>query len=80
MRPAFPFLILAFLLFAPWRAEAQEGAKADKPAPIIMKQDVVYGRVHGAGLLADIAYPDGQGPYPVILSVHGGRWIPSEFS
>lgn len=36
---------------------------------------LVYGSVLGAGLLADIACPDSEGPYPVILSVHGGRWI-----
>jgi acetyl esterase len=48
---------------------------ADKEGKIIMLEDVVYGRVQGAGLLADIAYPDGKGPFPVILSVHGGRWF-----
>ena len=41
---------------------------------IIEKQDVVYGRVHGAGLLADIAYPESAKPIPAIISVHGGRW------
>ena len=41
---------------------------------IIEKQDVVYGRVHGAGLLADIAYPESDKPIPAIISVHGGRW------
>ena len=51
-------------------------ARTDK-AKIIVKKDVVYGRVHGAGLLADIAYPEGKGPFPVILSVHGGRWVGS---
>jgi acetyl esterase/lipase len=25
-------------------------------------------------LLADVAYPQGDGPFPVILSIHGGRW------
>lgn len=39
------------------------------------RQDIVYGRVLGAGLLADIASPDEGGPFPAILSVHGGRWI-----
>jgi alpha-L-fucosidase 2 len=38
-------------------------------------EDVVYGRVHGAGLLADLAYPDTAGLFPVMLSVHGGRWF-----
>src|SRR5271163_232998 len=54
----------------PARAFAQ-----DKDAKIILQEDVVYGRVQGAGLLADIAYPEGKGPFPVILSVHGGRWF-----
>ena len=39
------------------------------------RNDLVYGLVHGAGLLADIASPDSGGPFPVILAVHGGRWI-----
>ena len=41
---------------------------------IIEQSDVVYGRVHGAGLLADIAYPQSDKPIPAIISVHGGRW------
>lgn len=39
------------------------------------KKDIVYGFVQGAGLLADIARPDDDLPRPVILSIHGGRWI-----
>ncbi len=54
----------------PARAFAQ-----DKDVKIIVQEDVVYGRVQGAGLLADLAYPEGKGPFPVILSVHGGRWF-----
>ena len=41
----------------------------------MLKKDLVYGAVQGAGLLADIASPDAGGPFPVIISVHGGRWI-----
>ena len=39
------------------------------------QESLVYGEVLGAGLLADVAAPQGDGPFPVILSVHGGRWI-----
>lgn len=39
------------------------------------ESNIVYGMVQGAGLIADIAAPDRSGPHPVILSVHGGRWI-----
>lgn len=44
-----------------------------KPA-VATKQDVIYGRVDGAALLADIAYPEGASSLPAIISVHGGRW------
>jgi acetyl esterase/lipase len=37
-------------------------------------RDLIYGRVDGAALLADIAYPTGREGLPAILSVHGGRW------
>ena len=43
-------------------------------ARIVERQDVVYGRVQGAGLLADIAFPRSEKPIPAIISVHGGRW------
>lgn len=48
----------------------------DDPAPakITLLEDVVYGRVHGAGLLADMAFPEAKGHLPAIISVHGGRW------
>jgi alpha-L-fucosidase 2 len=54
--------------------------RADEPKPavkIVHRPDVVYGEVHGAGLLADVAYPEGKGPFPAIISVHGGRWVAS---
>ena len=38
------------------------------------KEDVVYGRVEGSALLADIAYPNNGDRLPAIISVHGGRW------
>lgn len=41
---------------------------------VVVHEDLVYGRVHGAGLLADVAYPKSEKPLPAIISVHGGRW------
>jgi acetyl esterase/lipase len=55
-------------------------ASAPAQAPVVVKKDVVYGNVHGAGLLADVAYPEGKTARPVILSVHGGRWVGSHRS
>jgi acetyl esterase/lipase len=41
---------------------------------VTTKSDVIYGRVEGSALLADIAVPAAPGPRPAIISVHGGRW------
>lgn len=43
-------------------------------APVVTRTDVIYGRVEGSALLANVAYPDGPGSRPAIISVHGGRW------
>lgn len=58
-----------------WVATAGAPAEARQAsAPIVTRTDVVYGRVEGSALLANLAWPDGPGPRPAILSVHGGRW------
>ena len=49
-------------------------AAGQASAPIVTRTDLVYGRVEGSALLANLAWPDGPGPRPAILSVHGGRW------
>jgi acetyl esterase/lipase len=49
-------------------------ATAQPSAPVVTKTDVIYGRVEGSALLANIAYPDGPSLKPAIISVHGGRW------
>jgi acetyl esterase/lipase len=42
--------------------------------PIIRKSDVIYGRVQGSALLADLAYMETESPKPAIVYVWGGRW------
>jgi alpha-L-fucosidase 2 len=49
-------------------------AELDASGKIVFLEDAVYGRVHGAGLIADIAYPKTDKPMPALISVHGGRW------
>jgi len=52
-------------------------ARAEDAVPegdVVVHEDLVYGRVHGAGLLADVAYPKSEKPTPANISVHGGRW------
>lgn len=67
-------LVIVGVLFAlsPYSLLAQE-AKDDAVA-VTVAEDLLYGRVHGAGLLADVAYPKSDGKLPAIISVHGGRW------
>ena len=47
---------------------------AQASAPVVTRTDVIYGRVEGSALLANLAYPDGPGSRPALISVHGGRW------
>lgn len=39
-----------------------------------MKRNVEYGRADGQPLLLDVHVPDGPGPFPVAILVHGGGW------
>lgn len=58
---------LAATSAAPLSAQAGGG--------VAYEEDVIYCRVDGAALLADLAYPTAAaGPVPAILYIHGGRW------
>ena len=38
--------------------------------------DLVFGKGGGADLLLDLAMPaDGDGPFPVVVCIHGGGWV-----
>jgi len=39
-----------------------------------MRHDVEYGRADGKQLLLDASVPDGDGPFPIAILVHGGGW------
>lgn len=54
--------------------EARATGTAQASAPVVTRTDLIYGRVEGSALLANLAYPDGPGSRAAILSVHGGRW------
>lgn len=61
-----PLAVFLLALSATVAARAEE--------TVTYQEDLVYGRVHGAALLADVAYPASDAPLPAIISVHGGRW------
>lgn len=68
-------ICLAVGFTTPAAVRARPKSPDEKPsAKILYVEDLVYGRVHGAGLLADVAYSESKQLLPVILSVHGGRW------
>lgn len=39
-----------------------------------LTRDVEYGQAGGERLLLDVSVPDGAGPFPVAILVHGGGW------
>jgi predicted amidohydrolase YtcJ/pimeloyl-ACP methyl ester carboxylesterase len=58
-----------------YRAPAPAPSQLAQPVGgVTTKQDLIYGRVEGSALLADIAYPATGDKLPAIISVHGGRW------
>src|SRR5262245_19795221 len=76
---AMPSIVLAVVVstvFATDGMLAQTAPAQTRPrVPAIVRQtDVIYGRVQGSALLADLAYPQGQDRKPAIVYVFGGRW------
>jgi acetyl esterase/lipase len=47
----------------------------NKPAPIQVERDLVYGKGGDQDLMLDLAMPkNGDGPFPVVICIHGGGW------
>ena len=40
-----------------------------------MRPDIEYGRAGGQSLLMDAYLPEGAGPFPAVIVVHGGGWV-----
>lgn len=68
------FLAGAIAALAGLAGPTAKGQEADSGSKAIVKKGVVYGRVGETDLVADIAYPEGKGPFAAVVSVHGGRW------
>ncbi len=39
------------------------------------KRDLEYGRAEGVSLRMDASIPEGNGPFPAVIIVHGGGWV-----
>jgi acetyl esterase/lipase len=56
-------------------APAAPAAAAPRRSPVVIrKTDVIYGRVQGSALLADLAYVETPSSKPAVVMVFGGRW------
>jgi acetyl esterase/lipase/lysophospholipase L1-like esterase len=42
--------------------------------PAALQSDVEYGKVDDSSLRLDVSMPEGTGPFPVAIIVHGGGW------
>jgi acetyl esterase/lipase len=60
-------LAMALVCLPAAAASAQQGA-------VVVEEDVIYCRIDGAALLADIGYPSAGQARPAMLYIHGGRW------
>jgi len=64
---------------SPARNETSEGEMRPATKPLVtpvpgIKTDIEYGTAGGESLKLDANTPDGDGPYPVVILVHGGGW------
>ncbi len=72
-------LMLWVLLLASCDRASPEANPAEEatPAPAgIIERDVTYCTMEGVALKMDLYYPlAGEGPWPVVMYVHGGGWV-----
>jgi pectinesterase len=45
------------------------------PTNATLNANIEYGQADGEKLLLDVCVPDGDGPFPVAIMVHGGGWM-----
>jgi len=65
-----PLLVVALLsLVAGGRTAVGEEHKV-----LPVEENVVYGKAAGTELTLDLARPEGEGPFPAIVFIHGGGW------
>ncbi|GEM_PF-831158 len=43
-------------------------------AQATMEKDIVYGQSQGVDLKLDLVRPEGAGPFPAVICIHGGAW------
>lgn len=56
------------------KPEAPASGQPSVPPRPGLQTDIEYGRADGIRLLLDANVPEGVGPFPVVILVHGGGW------
>lgn len=54
---------------------AFESKRSSDPTNGASLLDIQYGEAHGQKLFLDAHIPDGSGPFPILIIVHGGGWM-----
>ena len=50
-------------------------ALSPSPALARTERNVIYARTAGVDLPLDVFFPPGEGPWPIVLMIHGGGFI-----
>lgn len=75
-----PPALACLLLLALSGADAPISPQPDAPPPPTVFEAVTYRTVDDRPLKLDVAVPPGDGPFPVIVMLHGGGWIQGDRS
>ena len=74
-------IILLGLALPSGSAAAKTAALRLASAPVAFEmRDVEYLQVAGRTFQATVYQPEGSGPFPVMLDVHGGAWVREDVS
>lgn len=71
----FAFLGVISLVIAVGAYRRSHQPETRRGGAIISRTDIEYGNVSGFSLRMDAHVPDGLGPFPAAIIVHGGAWV-----
>src|SRR5262245_50768799 len=69
-RPWHPRMVFVALACSPGMASAAGGQQPK----VRVERDIVYGKGGRVELRLNLALPEGKGPFPAVVCIHGGGW------
>ncbi len=80
-RRCYSVILLALTLFGCTQTSVRSSPTLRLTGPLAVRaQDVDYLYVGGKTFKATVYQPDGTGPFPILLDVHGGAWVRDEIT